>query len=124
MERLTDIPEKKRARLPKAMLAIGLIAVTSACSGGKGDVLRAELPSTILSEDEYSYYVVGTGYDHWETDYSFVVEQCERQDSSFSDADGCVDLSITVSESTFNEFDPGDVIVFEGDRHAVAVNGS
>lgn len=41
------------------------------------------------------------------------VRQCDRQSDEFADEQGCVTAHIDVDESTYNEFQDGDTIVFD-----------
>ena len=111
---------RQRARARSAAVISSLMLVASCGQNGQ-PIIEHDQPATLLDKSKDSHYVSGTGYDHWETDYEFVLKQCEREAGEAVDEDGCITLLVNVSGQTYKKFDEGDVITFENDMHGTSV---
>lgn len=91
-------------------VALGL----TGCASGSYEI-EASNPMTILDKQQSQRFVSeqeSPAYPHYEDVYTLVVKQCDREELEITDDDGCVDLSVKVSEQTFASFSEGDSIVF------------
>jgi hypothetical protein len=122
MERLST-PNKFR---PVGLLVgLGAVALTAGCATGSYEI-NARAPAHVVSESTSEAYVTADqagGYSHFETIYHFVLQQCDRDDAAQVDKDGCIVLSTEVDQKTYEEFAPGDDVVFSSPLRGYPVSG-
>src|SRR5690554_902201 len=121
MERWTTPKVRRRV---KGVLGAASLALVTSCGVGSHEI-PADTPVTVLDKQTRSRYITAQesgGFPHYEEDHYFTVEQCENVEPEKADDDGCVDLTTKVSETTFEEFDIGDVIIYSTPRRAYPVS--
>lgn len=117
METLSIQSSPNRLRLVKSISALSMTALFAACASGQYEI-KANHVVEIISEDESQRYITPQegGYPHYEEMYGFTVQQCDREDLPMANENGCVIFNMTVSKQEFQDFDPGDRIVFQSQR--------
>jgi hypothetical protein len=105
------------------VLALGSVTLLAGCSAGSYEI-TADKPALVISENESQRYVTPEegGYPHYKSVYRFIIEQCDRKDLSIADKNGCVELSTEVSELTFEQIAPGDIIMFDSNQNGYPVD--
>lgn len=121
MERWTTRQTRRRVTAAVAGLSLGLV---TGCSTGSHEI-PADTPVSVLDKYTRTRYITAQesgGFPHYEEDHYFIVEQCENVEPEIVEEDGCVELTTKVSETTYEDFDVGDVIVYQTPRRAYPVS--
>lgn len=107
---------QNQGRVRKALLPAMSLLLLAACGQQTGEYIEHGKPATVLEKEKDSRWIAGQGYDHWETDFYFTLQQCDRDDEQ-ADEHGCTVVRVSVSAPTYGEFEDGDSIVFKRDMY-------
>lgn len=105
------------------LAATSLALALEGCGYGSYEV-PADMPLTILDKYTRTHFVTAEqsgGYPHYEDSYHFIVEQCDDVNPEIVQEDGCVDLTLRVSDDTYESYDVNDTIVYSQPRRAYPI---